>query len=222
MVQLRRLASADGRRPGPTDSVFVIADMSSQREQQERLWWLVKRGRKTLLIVAAVTFVALVAIAGRGTFNPSSWLLPVVALILAGSCHVIDRYLEAHPPGSVEVPEDLGDVLDEMHQVRDEIVIYGPDRFRPLQYERAVELVDGQVAAMIQDAAGALVAQRQGDQETATALRATIDSRLEAVMDVYDALDEDADDADDQDDSDADDDGRRGQRPPDLRQRERR
>lgn len=196
-----------GGRPSsqPTDSVFIVAAaFSAEGDQQERLWLLAKRGRKVLLIAAGVTFLAVLAVTVRTASIASSWWIPLAALTLAVGCDLVDRRFSHRPPGSVEVPADLGDLLEEMYQVRDEVVIYGPDQFRPLHYKRAVELVDGHVNAMVAEAAQALAAGRQGDDEANRKLRASIDNRLEAVMDVYEVLDGDGDwlDGDDQDDDD--------------------
>jgi hypothetical protein len=193
VTKLRRSVTAGGAgaADAPSDGIFVIGDIPpATREQQERLWWLVRRGKRSLLIGAALMFGALVIAMARGTAPWSYWLIPLVALVIAGVFELIDRRLARHPPGSVEVPADLADLIVELYQTRDEIVIYGPDRLPPDEYERVVGLVRGHVAEIVAAATRLLVAERAGDRDTSTALRADIEARVEAVMDVYEDLNE--------------------------------
>jgi hypothetical protein len=194
VAKLRRSVTAGGAGAtsgAPSDGVFVIGDTPpATREQQERLWWLVRRGKRSLLIGSALMFGALVIAMARGTAPWSYWLIPLVALVIAGAFELIDRRLSRHPPGSVEVPADLADLIVELYQTRDEIVIYGPDRLPPDEYERVVGLVRGHVAQIVAAATRLLVVERAGDRDASTALRADIEARVEAVMEVYEALDE--------------------------------
>jgi hypothetical protein len=187
---------------GIGDSVFVLGDVAPDvQAQYERLWSLIKRGKRVLVIAAGVMFLTLLIATARGGTSASSWLLPPGALLLAVVCELIDRRLAARPPGTVEVPTDLGDLIAEMYQVRDEISIYGPDHMLPLKYERTVEVVRDNVSAIVDGAAAVLTAERSEDTAAAATLRADIERRLEVVMDIYESLDMDNDeDADDEPD----------------------
>jgi hypothetical protein len=183
---------------GTGDSVFVLGDVAPDvQAQYDRLWSLIKRGKRVLIIAAGVMFVTLLIATTRGGTGASSWLLPPGALLVAVVCELIDRRLAAHPPGAVEVPTDLGDLIAEMYQIRDEISIYGPDRMLPLKYERTVQVVGDNVSAIVARAAAVLTAERSPDTAAVATLRADIERRLEVVMDIYESLDMDNDEDED-------------------------
>jgi hypothetical protein len=178
----------------PSDGVFVRADMADTLvAQQERVWALVRRGRRSMLLAAALLVGALFIAVPRGFATWSSVLLVVIVLVLAGVLTLVDRRLVRHPPGTVEVPVDLADLIVEIYQVRDELEIYGPDLLPPAQYEKVMRVVNEHVAEIVSDATNVLAVERAGDRTAAAELRADIEQRFAAVTDIYDDVDIHAD-----------------------------
>lgn len=190
MARLRRAVQPTGRASAPSGGALVVSDVAAAtRQQQERVWSLVRRGKRALLIAAALMLGALVIATARGYASWSSAALVVVALLIAGLFALIDRRLANHPPGSVEVPTDLADLIVEITQIRDEIRIFGPDQLAPDLYERVVDVVGGHVSEIVAAAAHVLTAERAGERDVVVSLRADIGRRFEAVMDIYEDLD---------------------------------
>lgn len=197
VARLRRIVDVTRPRPQRADGVFVaVESAAATRQQQERIWALVRRGRRTLLISAALMFGALLIATARGYASWSSLTLVVAVLVLAGVFALVDRRLAEHPPGSAEVPADLADLILEIYQIRDEIIIYGPDRLAPDPYERVVGIIGGHVTEIVTAATKVLTAERAGDRDTALALRADIERRFESIMDIHEELEDRLDGAD--------------------------
>jgi hypothetical protein len=190
---LRRALNA-GRGAEPSDSAFVLGDIpTAALAQQERMWSLVHRGRRTLLIAAALMLGALMIATARGYASWSSAGLVVVALALAGVFTLADGRMRRRPPGTIEVPTDLAELIGEIRQVRDEIAVYGPDLLEPVRYERVIDTVVTHVREIVASSSRVLVAERAGDRDTSAALRADIERRFAAVADIYDDLELDVD-----------------------------
>ena len=189
-ARLRRIVDATRPPPQRADGVFVAIDSAADTQQQERIWALVRRGQRTLLIAAALIFGALLIATARGYASWSSVTLVLAVLALAGVFALVDRRMAQHPPGAAEVPADLADLILEIYQIRDEIVIYGPDRLAPYPYERVVATVSGHVSEIVTAAAKVLTAERAGGRDTALALRADIERRFESIMDIHEGLED--------------------------------
>jgi hypothetical protein len=188
----------NGRSQPHSDGVFVAGNVSATTQAQyERLWYQVRRAKRVLFIGSALVFAALLIATARGAAGWTSWLILLLLLVLGAVCHVIDLRLARRPPGSVEVPENLVDAIVELQEARDDIIEYGPDQLPPAEYERVVDLVVEQVAAIVAAAARAFEAERADDLAESARIRMDIQERADVVMDLHQSVVEGMDDEDD-------------------------